>query len=97
MFKVISKIIISIPIKAATKRKSAIVSNCFSLFGFLVLIEMNDNIQDIVSSTAISEVSSSMICVSARLAMCNDVITKRQNPKRFADVLRMWGEVLLAI
>lgn len=89
--------IIKIPINESIKRKSAIVSNRFSLFWFDVLIELKEKIHEKVSSTAMTEVNSSIRCVSVRLAMCSDVITKRQNPKRFADVFRICWDVWLAI
>jgi hypothetical protein len=52
-------------------------------------MEINETIQEKVSNTATIEVNSSIMCVSTRFAMCNDVITKRQNPKRFADVFKI--------
>lgn len=90
-----SKIIIRIPI--STKIKSAMVSKCFSRSGLKVLIEINEKRQEKVSNTAIMEVNSSMMCVSIRFAICNDVMTKRQKPKRFAEVANICGEVLFAI
>jgi hypothetical protein len=56
-----SKMIIKIPISEATKKKSAIDSSFFSLSGLFVLIATNENIQEKVRRTAITEVSSSMI------------------------------------
>lgn len=53
--------------------------------------------QEKVSNIATAEVNSSMMCVSDLLAICNDVITKRQNPNRFAEVFRICCEVLFAI
>lgn len=80
---------IKIPIKERKNRYSAIVSSRFSFSKTDVLMDPKEKMQENVSNTAMNEVSSSIIRVSARLAMCNDVITKRQNPKRFAEVFRM--------
>lgn len=63
----------------------------------LVLMEINEKIHEQVSNMAITEVNSSMTCVSIRFEICNEVITKRQNPKRFAEVVKICGDVLLAI
>jgi len=52
-------------------------------------MEANEKMQEKVSNIATQEVNSSMMCVSVLLAMCSDVITKRQNPNRFADVFRI--------
>lgn len=46
---------------------------------------------------ATTEVSSSTILFSALSVKCSEVITKRQNPKRFADVLKICCEVVLGI
>jgi hypothetical protein len=73
------------------------VSNRFSLFGSFVLIEINERIQEKVKSIAITEVISSMIVLAASLVIRSEVITKRQNPRRFADVFRICWEVLFAI
>lgn len=72
-------------------------SNRFSLFKFDVLIEMNEKIQEKLSNTATREVNSSIRLVSEKLATCNEVITKRQNPNRFADVDRICCDVVFAI
>ena len=64
--------------------------------GLLVLIDTNENIHDKVKSTVMIEVRSSIILVSALLAICKELITKRQNPKRFADVFRICWDVLFA-
>ena len=95
--KAISKMIVKTPISARINKESAIVSSRFSSFSLDVLIEVNEKMQEKVNSTAMKEVNSSIICVSVRLAICNDVITKRQNPKRFAEAFRMCCEVLFAI
>jgi hypothetical protein len=60
-------------------------------------MEVNEKTHEKVRSKATKDVSSSMRCVSVRLAMCNDVITKRQNPRRFSEVPKMCCEVVLAI
>ena len=62
-----------------------------------VLIDANEKMQEKVSNIATQEVNSSMMCISDLLEICNDVITKRQNPKRFAEVFRICCEVLFAI
>lgn len=60
-------------------------------------MEINEKIQEHVSKTAIIEVNSSMIRVSIWLVIRKEVITKRQNPRRFAEVFKMCWDVLLAI
>lgn len=60
-------------------------------------MDTNENMQENVSSIAIIEVNSSMILVSLLLVMFKEVITKRQKPKRFADVFNICCEVLFAI
>ncbi len=60
-----------------------------SLFSLVVLMEINENIQEKVSSMAITEVISSMMLVSVLSVICNAVMTNRQNPKRFAEVFKM--------
>jgi len=60
-------------------------------------METNEKPLENVSRTAIMEVRMSMACVSVRLAICREVITKRQNPRRFAEVPKMCCEVLFAI
>ena len=62
-----------------------------------VLIEKNENIHEKMSSTATKEVISSSILTSDLLVICREVITTRQNPKRFVEVLNMCGEVVFAI
>jgi len=93
-----SKIMIKIPIKAMIKNKSAIVSSFLSRDElFFVLIERKEDIQENVSKTATIEVISSILCVSLLLLMWIEVITKRQNPRRFAEELKICCEVLFAI
>jgi len=53
--------------------------------------------QENVSSMPTAEVSLSIRWVSVMFAICSDVMTNKQNPNRFADVVRICGEVLLAI
>jgi hypothetical protein len=64
---------------------------------FVVRIETKENIHEPVSRMATIEVSSSIKCVSSGLAICRDVMIKRQNPSRLAEVFRICGEVLLAM
>lgn len=73
------------------------ISSNFSLIRFDVRIEENEMMQEKVSNTAMTDVSSSMMCVSILLAICREVITKRQNPRRVADVFRICCDVLFAI
>ena len=89
--------VVRIPSREITKRYSAIVSSRFSRFGFEVRRDINEKIQENVSNTPTDEVNLSIICVSVMLEMCNDVITKRQKPRRFAEVFRMCCDVLFAI
>ena len=60
-------------------------------------MELNEKIQELVRETAIIEVNSSMTCVSIWLVIRKEVITKRQNPRRFAEVFKMCWDVLVAI
>ena len=60
-------------------------------------IEKKENKQEIISKIAITEVSSSIILLSALSVKCSEVITKRQNPKRFAEVFKICCEVLFGI
>ncbi len=46
---------------------------------------------------ALNEVISSILFVSERLAISNDVITKRQKPNRLAEVFKMCWDVLFAM
>ncbi len=62
-----------------------------------VLMEKKEKKQEHVSITAISDVNSSIRLDSAWLETWNDVITKRQNPSRLAEVLNMCWEVLFAM
>jgi hypothetical protein len=73
------------------------VSSRNSFLGFVVLIEANENIQEKVRNNAITEVNSSILVVSAVSVMCKEVITKRQKPKRFAEVFNICCEVVLGI
>lgn len=88
---------IKIPARESKNKLSAMPSNRRSLVSLVVRMEMKENKQELVSNNAIMDVSSSMMVVSDLSEMCNDVITKRQKPKRLADVLRMCCDVLLGI
>lgn len=81
-----SKMIIRIPRRNIY---STIVSSRFSIISFLVWIEENEKIHEKIRSITTMEVNSSRISVSVLLAISNEVITKRQNPSRFADVVKM--------
>jgi hypothetical protein len=50
-----------------------------------------------VSRIAITEVNSSMKWVSVQLPTLKEVITNRQNPRRFAETFRICCEVLFAM
>ncbi|MCU7550704.1 hypothetical protein OCK74_16420 [Chitinophagaceae bacterium LB-8] len=84
-----------IPIRETMNRYSAMLSHKNSIFSFFVLIEMNEKVEERVSSKAIREVNSSMIVFAVLLVKCNDVRTIKQNPSKFAAVPKMCGEVLL--
>lgn len=60
-------------------------------------IATNEKIQENVSKTATIEVNSSIKNISVWLAICNEVIIKRQNPSRLAEVFKICCEVLFAI
>jgi hypothetical protein len=60
-------------------------------------MEINENKQENVNRMAITDVNSSIRLVSIWLLTCNDVITKRQKPRRLAAVFRMCWDVLLAM
>jgi hypothetical protein len=63
----------------------------------VVLIEKNENMHEKIRSRATKEVSSSIILTSDLFVMWSEVITIKQNPRRFAEVLKMCCEVVLAI
>jgi len=50
-----------------------------------------------VSNIAMRDVNSSIILDSDLFVICNEVITNRQNPRRFAEVFKMCWEVVFAI
>jgi hypothetical protein len=52
-------------------------------------MEINENKHENDSSKAIKDVNSSTMLDAEALEMCMEVITKRQNPKRFAAVLNI--------
>ena len=60
-------------------------------------MEKNEKKQERVSSRATTDVNSSILLDSILVLICNEVITKRQNPNRFADVFKICWEVLFAI
>ncbi|MDD2782681.1 MAG: hypothetical protein PHO52_00540 [Sulfuricurvum sp.] len=86
-----------IPIIAIKKNLSAIFSSFSSFCISCVLMDKNKKITDPTSNKAITEVNSSIKLFFEALFIWMDVITKRQNPRRFADVLNICWEVLLAI
>jgi len=73
------------------------VSSLCSLILFFVLMEIKEQIQEQVRAMEIKEVNSSTSVDSALSVKCRAVITKRQKPRRFADVPRICAEVLFAI
>lgn len=73
------------------------VSQRVSRNGSLVRIEINEKMQETVKMIAITDVNSSIKCVSVQLPTFNEVITKRQNPRRFAETLKICCEVLFDI
>ena len=77
------------PMREMIKKQSAVFSRRFSFFSSFVLIEMKEKTQENVNRTATTEVSSSIKCVSVWLAMCSEVITNRQKPRRFAAVFKI--------
>ena len=60
-------------------------------------IEKKENKQETVSKIATTEVSSSIMLLSALSVKCREVITKRQNPKRFAEVFKICCDVVFDI
>jgi len=62
-----------------------------------VRIEKNEKKQEKVSNRATIEVNSSILLDSIFELICNEVITKRQKPRRFADVFKICWDVLFAI
>jgi len=60
-------------------------------------MEKKEKKQEKVSRRATTDVNSSILLDSILVLICNEVITKRQNPKRFADVFKICWEVLFAI
>ena len=85
------------PISAAANNTSAIFSACTPLFSLEVFMEKKENRQEMMRNKATTEVSSSMMLVSEKSETCTEVITKRQNPKRLAAVLRICCAVLFDI
>jgi hypothetical protein len=57
-------------------------------------MEQNDNSDDIASNNAIQAVNSSTKVLSCLSLTRSAVITKRQNPNKLADVLKICGAVL---
>ena len=78
-----------IPTREIIKNQSAAVSNLFSQTGLFDLSEKKEKKQENVRNMAITEMNSSMSVDAARSVMCNEVITSRQNPSRFTEVLRI--------
>lgn len=77
--------------------KSAKTSKIIFLFSFIVFKEKKENMQANASRSVTTVANSSIKVTSDLLAMCKEVITNKQNPKRFAEVLKMCWEVLLDI
>ena len=93
----INKTIIKIPASDNAKKYSAIFSSHFSLDWFLLFIEKNEKKHEITKPNATAVENSSMLLDSEWFVTWKDVITKRQNPKRFADVFKICCDVLFAI
>lgn len=72
-------------------------SRIFSFADSLTFNEMKEKPQEKASTTEIIEVTSQINWVSARVFNFKEVITNRQNPSRFADVLKICCDVLFAI
>lgn len=62
--KVINKITINIPSNDTTKKYSATDSKRLAFFISGVLMDINEKIQEQVNNTAITEVNSSILCIS---------------------------------
>ena len=60
-------------------------------------MEIKENKHGNASSNAINDVNSSIMLEAELLEMCKEVITKRQNPNRFAAVFSICWEVLFGI
>lgn len=54
-----------------------------------VRMEINERKHELINKIAIIEVNSSIKLVSDLLVICIEVITNRQNPNKFAEVLNM--------
>ena len=83
--------------RESTKSISAIFSKTSSLLGWMVLIDKNESKEEMVKSNATIDVISSIKVFSILFEIWIAVITKRQNPSKLAEVLKIWCEVLLAI
>lgn len=94
---VINKMISRTPMSDTMKRKSAAVSSVCDFFGWDERIEKKDKMLERDKQIATRAVNSSMLLVSDMLVIWNDVITKRQNPKRFTEVFRMCSDVFFAM
>ena len=73
------------------------VSRRIAFLGFFDRIDEKEKKQEEASNMPITDVNSSIKLVAALSLTCREVITKRQNPRRLADVLRMCFDVLFAI
>jgi len=92
-----SNIVARIRNNARIKMTSAIFSRIRSYLSVSVLMEIKENKLENVRRIAVTAVRSSITCISVLLARCNEVITNRQNPNRFADVFKMCGEVFFGM
>lgn len=60
-------------------------------------IDIKENKQEKDNNRAITEAASSIILEADLSVICKDVITKRQNPSRVAEVFSICDETLFAI
>jgi len=68
-----------------------------SFFGSFARSDTKEKPQENVNKTAMMEVASLIKWVSTLLLNRNEVITKRQNPSRFAEVPKICCEVVFDI
>lgn len=75
---------------ATMNKPSAMFSNLLESFlPVFVRIEKNESKDDSANKRAMTDVNSSTNVLSCLLLTCNAVITKRQNPSKFADVFNI--------
>ena len=84
----------NIPNSEIKKNTSAHCSNLYFSSYISFLIETNESREEIVKGSAMIDVNSSMRLFSVLFVRWREVITKSQNPSKFAEVPKICCEVL---